>query len=217
LDDDGSGTYSQGTAAQFLSDVGSAAALDWERVYVSSAAAYTEPLTAGTDVAATEILGRATFVDWNGTGYFPPVGTTIKITTYKPIVVGATTFTANTANYAPVTGDKSLAKTQAGQINVFPNPYFGFQALETTRYTRFVTFSHLPQKATIRIFTLSGQMVRSFAKDDPSQFFQWDLKNGVGIPVSSGVYVVHIDMPDIGASKILKLSVIQPLQVLDHL
>ncbi len=118
---------------------------------------------------------------------------------------------------AATVGSKTLAKTQASQINVFPNPYFGFQPLEQNRYQRFVTFNHLPQKATIRIFTLAGQLVRSYAKDDPSQFFAWDLKNSVGIPVASGVYVVHVDMPDIGTSRILKLSVIQPQQVLDHL
>ena len=195
-----------------------AASIPYERFYCSSAAPYAEPLPNVTEASgATSLFGRVTFVDNLGTGYFPPVGTVIKFTNNKPITPGVTTFVVNTANYAPVVGNMTLAKTQASQINVFPNPYFGFQPLETTRYTRFVTFSHLPQKATIRIFTLSGQMVRSFSKDDPSQFFQWDLKNGVGIPVASGVYVVHIDLPDVGTTKILKLSVIQPQQILDHL
>ncbi|HEX2963664.1 MAG TPA: hypothetical protein VHO43_17840, partial [Ignavibacteriales bacterium] len=51
------------------------------------------------------------------------------------------------------------AKADVDRINVFPNPYYGVNSQELNRYERFVTFSHLPQKATIRIFNLAGQLV----------------------------------------------------------
>jgi hypothetical protein len=98
---------------------------------------------------------------------------------------------------------------------VFPNPYFGFNPLETNKYARFVTFNHLPPSATIRIFTLSGTMVRTIIKSDPSQFIQWDLNNEKGFPVAAGMYIVYIDMHDLG-TKTLKLGVIPEQQYLDR-
>jgi hypothetical protein len=52
-------------------------------------------------------------------------------------------------------------------------------------------------------------------KNDDSQFFRWDLLNDNGLPVASGVYVVHVDMGDLG-TKILKLFIVQPQQILEY-
>jgi hypothetical protein len=117
---------------------------------------------------------------------------------------------------AAVIGDKDLAKQDVGAINVYPNPYFGFNSLEQTRFDRFVTFTHLPVNATMRIIDLSGTVVRTLKKTETSQFYRWDLKNEDGFPVSSGVYIVYIDMPDIGATKIVKVAVVQPMQILTN-
>lgn len=115
-----------------------------------------------------------------------------------------------------VINDVNLAKDEVEKINVFPNPYYGANPREVNKYQRFVTFSHLPQKATLRVFNLAGQLVRVLQKDSPSQFTTWDLVNDSSFPVASGLYIVHIDMPDLGKTKILKLAVIQEQQILDH-
>ncbi|MCX7876021.1 MAG: hypothetical protein N2321_07640 [Melioribacteraceae bacterium] len=115
-----------------------------------------------------------------------------------------------------VTVSDDLAKQDVEQINVFPNPYYGVNSQELNKYQRFVTFTHLPTKATIRIFNLAGQLVRTLEKDTPDQFFRWDLNNKEQLPVASGLYIVHIDMPDLGKTKILKVAVIQEQQVLDR-
>ncbi|MGE5430342.1 MAG: T9SS type A sorting domain-containing protein, partial [Syntrophomonadaceae bacterium] len=101
------------------------------------------------------------------------------------------------------------AKADVDKINVFPNPYYGVNSQELNRYQRYVTFNHLPQKATIRIFNLAGQLVRTIRKDTPGQFAAWDLLNEHNFQAASGIYLVHIDMPDLGKTKILKLAVIQ--------
>jgi hypothetical protein len=49
---------------------------------------------------------------------------------------------------------------------------------------------------------------------NPDQFFRWDLKNSSGIPVASGIYFVHVDMPDLGKTKDLKMFIVQPDQIL---
>jgi hypothetical protein len=52
-------------------------------------------------------------------------------------------------------------------------------------------------------------------KDDASQFLRWDLRNKDNFPVASGMYIVHVDMPEINATKILKLAIIQEAEVPD--
>ena len=75
-------------------------------------------------------------------------------------------------------------------------------------------FSHLPDKATIRIFDLSGVLVKTINKNDQTQFITWNLQNDSGYPVASGVYVVYVDMPTLGATKVLKLAIVQEEQIL---
>jgi hypothetical protein len=129
--------------------------------------------------------------------------------------VNTTDHTFSFASTKQVIGDAAAAKLDVTKANVFPNPYFGFNPLETNKFARFVTFNHLPPSATIRIFTLSGTMVRTIIKSDPSQFIQWDLNNEKGFPVAAGMYIVYIDMHDLG-TKTLKLGVIPEQQYLDR-
>jgi hypothetical protein len=108
------------------------------------------------------------------------------------------------------------AKFDVNKINVFPNPYFGLNIRETSRLNKFVTFNHLPASATIRIFTLSGVLVRTLTKNDLTQFATWNLLNDHNLPVASGIYIVYIDMTSLGKTKILKLALIQEEQVLPN-
>lgn len=110
---------------------------------------------------------------------------------------------------------QEIIKADVLTINVFPNPYFGFNTRELSRLDKYVTFNHLPSRATIRIFNLGGVLLRVIEKDDPSQFAKWDLRNRENLPVASGIYVVHIEMPDLGTAKILKLAVVQEEQILN--
>ena len=60
---------------------------------------------------------------------------------------------------------------------------------------------NLPETATIRIFSLSGQLVRTLHKTDPtSSMLDWDLQNENQLPVASGVYVYHVEAPGAGES-----------------
>ncbi|MBO8152000.1 MAG: hypothetical protein H0Z30_05855 [Candidatus Marinimicrobia bacterium] len=154
-------------------------------------------------------------LDENGYFWGPPhAGEHIKIITTKP----------NTENdvfvfrtKAPILGSEELAKEAVKKINVFPNPYYAYNALSDNMYDNYVTFTHLPAKATIRIFTLSGIEVRKLEKDDPnSQFLRWDLKNEKGLPVASGLYIAYVDLPDLKKQKILKFFIIQSEQILEY-
>ncbi len=120
-----------------------------------------------------------------------------------------------------VINDPALAKQDINAINVFPNPYYGVNTEELNKYQRFVTFTHLPANATIRIFNLAGILVRTINHTPTaagvSQFERWDLCNEAGLPAGSGLYIAHIEMPDLGgATKILKIAVVQEQQILDR-
>jgi hypothetical protein len=114
------------------------------------------------------------------------------------------------------TSDASTAKSDLELVNVFPNPYLGFNSAELNRFSRFMTFSHLPRRATIRIFNLAGVLVRTIMKEDDSQFSNWDLLNERGLPAASGVYIAHLQFPDLSEVKILKLALVREDQVLPN-
>ncbi len=118
----------------------------------------------------------------------------------------ADTFTF--APKAPTVNDPGIARADVTKINVFPNPYQSFDTVDPTRFTQVVTFTHLPPRAIIRIYTLAGIMVKSILKDDPGQFLQWDMNNQAGRPVAAGMYIVYIQMPDLGSAKTLKLGIL---------
>ncbi len=153
----------------------------------------------------------ATLFSMYSDGATLPIGHKVIFLTNKPNGLDDQfTYTAPAAS----TNSSDLAKADVNKINVFPNPYYGFQTRETARDAKYVTFSHLPAQATIRIFDLSGVLVKTINKNDPTQFIRWNLQNDNGYPVASGVYVVYVDMPSIGTTKVLKLAVVQEEQIL---
>lgn len=137
----------------------------------------------------------------------------LRINYDNPIQIGVDKYLFNTKG---VSFSTELAKSQVDKINVFPNPYYGVNTEELNKYNRFVTFSHLPAKATVRIFNLAGVLVKTIEKDDPGQFLRWDLQNNSGLPVASGLYIAYIDLPDLGSTKIVKVAIIQEQQILDR-
>jgi hypothetical protein len=100
-------------------------------------------------------------------------------------------------------------------INVWPNPYFGYNPEERDPIDQILQFTHLPESGscTIRIFNIAGVPVRTINHTDGTQFEIWDLKNNFRIPVSSGMYIAVVETDK--GSKVLKLAIIQPEQRLD--
>jgi len=151
--------------------------------------------------------------DMDYIGY--PVGDKIKFTTNK-INTLADEFLFSTADIAPEAND-SLMAVALDKINVFPNPFYAYNELATTPYDQYVTFTHLPEAYTIKIFNLAGVLVRTLDEaDGTGQFCKWDLANESEIPVASGMYIAHIDMPDEGVQKILKVMIVQKKQILEY-
>ena len=79
-----------------------------------------------------------------------------------------------------------------------PNPYYAYSEYERSRLDNRVKITNLPEKCTVKIYTVNGKLVRTFKKDNEVTSIDWDLNNHKGIPLASGVYLIHVDVPDIG-------------------
>ncbi len=163
-----------------------------------------DPSNSDTDSLTWNLIFWTT--DWQN-------GDIVKLNYDNPLQIGKDAFMFTAPK---VTKDLAAEKADVEKINVFPNPYYGVNPNEINKYQRFVTFNHLPQKAVIRVFNLAGQLIKTINKDNSDQFEKWDLKNQSGLPAASGLYIVHIDMPDLGKTKILKVAIIQETQILDR-
>ncbi len=68
-----------------------------------------------------------------------------------------------------------------------------------------MTLNDLPEsECVVRIYNLSGQLMRRF-DHERGTFESWDLLNEYGSRVASGIYIIHVEVPDVG-NKILKLG-----------
>jgi hypothetical protein len=113
--------------------------------------------------------------------------------------------------------DLGVASSLLDRIRVVPNPYVGINELEPVsklpgqvRGERRIYFDGLPRECVIRIYTLSGELVKeirhSSGVDNGREY--WNLLNKDGLSVSYGVYIAHIEAPGIG-EKLLKFAIIK--------
>ncbi|MBK9017519.1 MAG: hypothetical protein IPM82_27660 [Saprospiraceae bacterium] len=98
------------------------------------------------------------------------------------------------------------------KINLVPNPYYAFSDYEDGRLSNVVKITNLPAKCVVTIYSLDGKFIRQYNRAElPGQAngsgtpstqiipdIEWDLKNSKGIPVSAGVYLVHVDAGELG-------------------
>ena len=144
-------------------------------------------------------------------GRNPREGDVGRLSTRKP-------FTGADVYEFTVTGprfDPDKARALLDQVRVVPNPYRGASQFETAnpfptgRGERQVRFVNLPPRATVRIFTSSGRLVRTLQLDQgdndtltPGMLLNgslpWDLLNEDRLEVSYGVYLYHVEAPGVG-------------------
>ncbi len=105
-------------------------------------------------------------------------------------------------------------ETDLDRIRVVPNPYYAYSAYENNALDNRVRITNIPKSCIITIFDVSGIKVRQFSydvntvsevqynnsyeKEDYAQettSIEWDLKNFAGVPISGGIYYIHIKSP----------------------
>jgi len=94
------------------------------------------------------------------------------------------------------------------KINVFPNPFYGIANHKPIDGSKMITFTHLPQRAVIRIFNISGQLVSVIEKNSSEKTVKWNLSNNDGWLIPGGFYVAQIELQDYGIVKTLKVIIV---------
>lgn len=113
------------------------------------------------------------------------------------------------------------ADSPLDDVNVVPNPYYGYSSYENSQFSNIVKITNLPADCVVTIYSLEGKFIRQYNRSETGETpgprsnnraiqqkqilpaLEWDLRNSSGIPVASGVYLIHIDAGVLG-EKVIK-------------
>ena len=143
-----------------------------------------------------------------------------------PVYIFSTIGLGATQNNGP------LAKSALSEIRVVPNPYLAYSAYESTANSSTVYITNLPNTCTISIYSLDGKLIKVLKRAigvnpttgeqvetssgqpitavNVSTSVPWDLTNTAGVPIASGIYLVHVDAPGIGQTTIKWFGAVRP-------
>ncbi len=126
-------------------------------------------------------------------------------------------YSFSTKNLAPVPlTDNPNADRDAllSRINVVPNPYYGYVGYEQNRLDTRVRIINLPQKAIVSIYSLDGALIRRLQKDNPNvSYVDWDIRNAKGLPIASGMYLMHVEAEGIGETVLRWFGAMRPIDI----
>jgi hypothetical protein len=182
---------------------------------------YAAEVSSGFDFATLggEIFGRTVLVNWNAGDVsdgtldavpedqrMPEMGTVFRIETTKPNQPGDM-FSMSTDGLGARARTEAENRAAIDEIGITPNPYKGASSYEVSQLVDQVRFTNMPNQATIRIFTVAGTLVRTLEKNSASASFPWDLTTEEGLPIASGMYIIHVDTE--WGEKVLKFGVVK--------
>lgn len=158
------------------------------------------------------------------------------VNTPQTLNEGKPKYTFSTVGLAPKKNQTEVGKKALDLINIVPNPYYAFSTYEKNQLDNRVKITNLPNNCSVSIFMMNGTLVRRLSRNisttlpngsDISDGFEekgnnrtnletsldWDLKNTAGIPISSGIYIIHIDAPGLGEKVIKWFGVMRPVDL----
>ena len=121
-------------------------------------------------------------------------------------VIDTFTFTAS----APVL---TSTESDLDMIKAVPNPFYLYSSYDASPGSKLIQWHHLPEKCTITVYNLSGDLMRTITKNDNMATAGWDLLTENGLPVASGIYIYVVDAPGFG-QKIGKMAIFTEQEVL---
>ncbi|MEI6433927.1 MAG: T9SS C-terminal target domain-containing protein [Bacteroidota bacterium] len=135
----------------------------------------------------------------------------------------------NTNSISTSTNNVTKATSDLDYINVVPNPYYAYDDYERNQLDNRIKLVNLPTKCVVTIFDMSGTMIRQFVVDksgipqprssiagintDAKTSVDWDLKNFAGIPISGGVYLIHVKADGLGERVIKWFGILRPVDL----
>lgn len=123
-------------------------------------------------------------------------------------------YTFGLGDLATTTEDLAAAEDALSLVNVVPNPYYAYSQYETNRLDNRVKITNLPDQCTIQIYNVSGTLIRTYQKDNPTiTSLDWDLKNQAGVPIAGGVYLIHVNAPGVGETVVKWFGALRPVDL----
>lgn len=137
-------------------------------------------------------------VTFEDTGASLGSGDVFYFATRKPFATGDVFRIQTIAGFT----DAEAATAALDDIYVVPNPYVVTALFEpinptarTERGERRLYFANVPDRCTIRIYTLAGELVDTIEHDSPfgDGKAYWDLRTKDNMNVSYGLYIFHVE------------------------
>ena len=98
----------------------------------------------------------------------------------------------------------AIADEELKNVFVVPNPYVVTSQFELPgnrpgiRGEKVIQFRNLPRDCTVRIYTITGELVRRLDKHDDTNYLNWDLLSDESARISYGIYIYQIETPSGG-------------------
>jgi len=93
-----------------------------------------------------------------------------------------------------------LAEDYNTKPYVVPNPYLGMASFEQAPYAqtgrgeRRLEFRAIPVNATVRIYTVNGELVQTLHHDSGFQnYIAWNLRSKDNLEIAPGLYIFHVE------------------------
>lgn len=135
-------------------------------------------------------------------------------------------------------GQQSVAQSVLDEIKIVPNPYLSYSSYETSQNSTVVMITNLPNVCTVSIYSLDGTLINQLSRaiginpatqqqidesaggpvnvQSVESSLTWDMKNTANIPISSGVYLFHVEAPGIGQKTLKWFCTIRPADTSDY-
>jgi hypothetical protein len=96
--------------------------------------------------------------------------------------------------FSPDGVNAGAAAADLSRIRVVPDPYYALAPeWEVIPGETNIQFQNLPDICTIRIYTMSGDLIRTLEHDNQSGTEEWNLQTEAQRLVASGIYIFHVE------------------------
>ena len=135
----------------------------------------------------------------------PTAGDVYRLVVRTPFGAGDVfEFTTTAARVDPTRAQQDFEEQEP---YVVPNPYVAAASFEPERFAtagrgpRRIEFRAIPAGATVRIYTVTGDLVQTLQHDGlATGMVPWDLRSKDNLEVAPGLYIFHVDAPEVGES-----------------
>ena len=149
------------------------------------------------DIACCGVEGQPLAIPWAD-------GDTAEIITTKPYSDGDS-WILDMSKFAQ---DTRVTQEDLEKVDVVPNPYIVRSGLNESKFSRRMMFTKLPDACTIKIFTVTGEQIRTLDHNDTfSSIEYWDLRTDNNQEIAPGLYLYTVEAD--GKKHIGKFAVIR--------